>query len=169
MANVDSIRALIEKAFAGVRLEEGVSLKEAQAYDVNLEGISDAEFKALAGNEETVDWRAIPLAALDDNPCLPFLDAMGFRYYMPALMLSLIDHYDPSSMRVIGTISLLDPRGRDSAVYSIISNKQKHAIATFLKNLPYLVELDHEGGKVVERALRDYWIRYIPVANKGDT
>lgn len=55
MANVDFIRALIEKAFAGVRLDKGVSLKQAQAYDDYLEGISDAEFKALTVNEETED------------------------------------------------------------------------------------------------------------------
>lgn len=42
--------------------------------------------------------------------CVAHLDNEGLRYYLPALMLSLLSNYDPASMRVIETISALCPR-----------------------------------------------------------
>jgi len=82
------------------------------------------------------------------------------------LMLSALEHYDSSSMRVIGTLTGLHPK-KDKAWeyhmqrYSLLDATQKTAIARFLAELPKLVELDSEGQKTVERALRNYWGDYL--------
>ena len=45
--------------------------------------------------------------------------------------------------------------------YSLLDATQKTAIARFLAELPKLVELDSEGQRTVERALRNYWGEYL--------
>lgn len=107
--------------------------------------------------EEVTDWSKVPLDELDRD-CISHLDADGFRYYIPALMLSVLDHYDPASMRVIGTLSGLYPKSGQNWE---LNHAQKVAIARFLAALPGLVELDFEGQKIVPRALRNYWGEYL--------
>jgi hypothetical protein len=111
------------------------------------------------------DWSRVPLDELESD-CIAHLDAAGFRYYVPALMLSVLNHFDASSMRVIGTLSGLYAKKDDSWEYtmhrySLLNNAQKTAIARFLEALPKLVKLDSEDLKVVLRALRNYWGEYL--------
>ena len=94
------------------------------------------------------------------------LDALGFRYYIPALMLSVLNQYESSSMRVIGTLGGLYPKKDNSWEYhmnrySLLNPTQKAAIARFLAALPKLVDLDFEHQKSVPRALRNYWGEYL--------
>ena len=106
----------------------------------------------------------MPLDELESE-CIAYLDALGFRYYIPALILSVLDHYE-SSMRVIGTLRGLYPK-KDSGWeyhmhrYSLLNPAQKTAIARFLEALPKLVELDFEDQKTVPRALSNYWGEYL--------
>jgi hypothetical protein len=111
------------------------------------------------------DWSQVPLDELERD-CIAHLDASGFRYYIPALMLSVLSHYESSSMRVIGTLGALYPKKDNSWEYhmhrySLLNTAQKPAIAQFLAALPKLVELDSEDQKVVPRALRNYWGQYL--------
>lgn len=154
------LESTIRSAFCGVRLDGGVSLKQAQAIDHYGEGVTDAEFDALPLTEEAEDWTQVTLDELERD-CIAHLDAKGFRYYIAPLMLALLSHYDSESMRVIGTISALYPK-QDAwpyhmERYSLLSESQKQAIAMFLRALPQLVNLDYEDRQVVPRALRNYW------------
>jgi ribosomal protein S16 len=96
------------------------------------------------------------------------LDAAGFRYYIPAYMLSIIDAYEPSSMRVIGTLGALYPKKdrwqHHMDRYSLLNEAQRGAIASFLDALPDLVDLDHDDAKIVPRALRNYWHQFLPAS-----
>ena len=75
-----------------MRLGSGVSLRQAAAIDDYMEGYTQATFDALPEDEVTDDWALIPEDELrTDN--VPHLDADGLRYYLPALMLWLLDHY----------------------------------------------------------------------------
>jgi hypothetical protein len=89
----DEVEAAIRSAFAGVRLGPGVSLQQARFIDVYLDGITEEEFEALPEHETTDDWTAIPESALVCDS-IAHLDADGLRYYLPALMLWLLDHYN---------------------------------------------------------------------------
>ena len=138
----------------------GISLRKAQLVDrwttPTQEQSESARHPEIIG-----DWSRVPLVELERD-CIAHLDALGFRYYIPALMLRVLDHYDPSSMRVIGTITGLYPKKDNSWEYhmhrySLLDAKQKTAVAEFLAELPRLVELDYDGTKIVERALRNYW------------
>jgi hypothetical protein len=99
------IERAIRSAFAGVRLGSGVSLRQAQAIDVYSKGVTKAEFEAMPLNEVTDDWTAVPESELRRD-CIAHLDAPALQYYLPALMLWLLDHYGDEDR-------LLNTRGRD--------------------------------------------------------
>ena len=165
MEAIDNDRAAVEApilaAFAGVRLGKGISLRRAQAIDRYGNGMTDQEFESLPGGEITNSWCDVPLGELERD-CIAHLDDDGLRYYLPALMLSLLSHYDPGSMRVIGTIAALYPKSpaTHSRSYEYLTDDQHRAIACFLNALPNLVTLDSEDSKRVARALRNYWGKF---------
>jgi len=154
----------IRIAFRGVTLGQGISLRKAQFVGGSRDAARNAHSASPAFGEITDDWSRVPLDELESD-CIEHLDALGFRYYIPALMLSVLNHYESASMRVIGTLAGLYPRKGDSWEYhmhrySLLGAVQKTAIARFLAALPKLVALDSEGQKAVERGLRNYWGEY---------
>jgi hypothetical protein len=162
-----AVEGLIRDAFAGVTLGKGISLRQAQVIDRQGEGVSDAEFEALPSAEITDSWSAVPLSELERN-CIAHLDDDGLRYYLPALMLSLINNYEPASLRVIGTIAVLYPAvigpGRR---YTYLTDEQHKAVACFVGALPRLVPLSIEDSKCVSRALRNYWGQFTDGGTNG--
>ena len=157
----------IRAAFRGVKLGRGISLRQAQLIDQDVDGNLHSE--SPTSGETTDDWARVSRQELERD-CIAHLDALGFRYYIPALMLDVLDYYDPSSMRVIGTLAGLYPKKNDSweyhmQRYSLLNAEQKTAIAQFLAELPKLVELDVEDRKIVERALLNYWRQYLQTRN----
>jgi len=156
-----AIEAQIRAAFAGVKLGKGISLRQAQAIDHPDEDITDSEFEAVPGAEITDSWSDVPFGELERD-CIAHLDDAGLRYYLPALMLSLLSNYDPGSMRVIGTIAALYPKstGFPTRSYEYLTDDQHSAVACFLNALPSMVTLDSEDSKCVARALRNYWGKF---------
>ena len=159
----EEIKILIETAFRDVKLEGGISLDQTKVIDNYGRGITDEEFGALPDKEITDDWKQIPISELDNAECLAHFDRKGFRYYIPALVLRLLENYDPMSMMTIGTLSILYPKTESWAfLYSLLTEQQNQAIALYLQALPKLVELDtFQDKKVVERALNNYWSKYL--------
>ena len=157
----DQIRA----AFKGEVLGNGIGLREAQIIDRHGDDIPENELAALPKDEIKDDWSQVPLDEYSTE-CIAHLDAEGLRYYLPALLLSVIDDYDPRSMRVIGTLSAIDPRNAyGEARFALLSDEQRRAVAAFLESLPHLVDLWHEDAKVVSRSLSAYWQQYLPPPN----
>jgi len=171
MAKKHDIYAIIAEAFEGITLEDGVSLRQAEVIDRYGEGLSGGEFADLTINEVTHNWQQIPAATLDQFECLAHLDAKGFRYYIPAFMLRLIEKYDSASMKDIGTLSGLYPKKESweyhTGRYSLLNEAQSIAIALYLVALPDLVELDYEDKTIVSRALANFWSKYLPPNVEG--
>ena len=170
----EAVVAGIRAAFAGVKLGVGISLRQAQASDSWEGGHTEAEFRALPRGEVTDDWSLVPEAELRRD-CMAYLDEDGLRYYLPAFMLWLLDHYDDEtrlfdhdgSMALIGTMMAIAPGKEDRAAryaaFETYTPEQRAAIAAYPEALPRLVELDHMDATLVERAVRDYWGRFLPV------
>ena len=171
----DDIEAAIRSAFQDVRLGSGISLRQAQAIDDYGRGLSDAEFDGLPLSEVTDDWTRVPEAELlRDN--VAHLDAEGLRYYLPALMLWLLDHYDDPDllgkpglgplMTPIGTVMALAPRSMSKPEhrfrFDIFTEAQRAATAAYVAALPRLVALDREEATRIARSIRDYWGQYLP-------
>ena len=165
MATTKEIRQVIQSAFAGVKLDGGISLDQAKVIDKYGEGVTEQEFKNLPKNENTDDWKAVPDSALEPDPCVAHYDAKGLRYYLPRLILSVLANYDNTSMRVIGTLQALYPEPKfweyHMKRYSELNNEQKRAIALFVESLPNLVGLDRDDCIMMERALKRYWREYL--------
>jgi hypothetical protein len=169
----DDIEAAIRSAFAGVSLGPGVSLRQAEAIDDYGGGLSNAEFDALPRSEETDDWTRVPEDELTRD-CVSHLDADGLRYYVPALMLWLLEHYDDedrlfsegAEMTAIGTIMALAPYPEFETnhwhLYDTFSAEQRAAIASYVEALPRLVNLDYEDAASLARSLDGYWAEFLP-------
>ncbi|MCO6512717.1 MAG: hypothetical protein J5I65_18185 [Aridibacter famidurans] len=167
----------IREAFKGVKLGEGYSLHQqilVSNYGCDEEGneVSGREWERLrtAGvidNWEKIDWSREPD---DEHISMVFLYDKGQRYYLPALMLRLLDKYDSSSMRVISTLSFLYPRKNDKQIswesyssnYSVFTHEQMAAIGSFLNALPILLDLETRDRRIVQRAVENYWHRFVP-------
>jgi hypothetical protein len=159
-----AVESEIRAAFQGVTLGQGISLRQAQCADVfGQELLKGAP--ASSAPEEINDWSRVSMAELE-NDYTAHLDAGGFRCYIPALMLSVLNRYEPTSMRVIGTLSGLYPKKGNlweyaMLRYSLLTRAQKAAIGRFLVSLPKLVALDFDDQKTLQRALRNYWSEYL--------
>ena len=100
------------------------------------------------------------------------MDADGLGYYLPALMLWLLDHYDDdriwtdSEMAAIGTLGALAPEPEFAAshwaIFDGFTIDQRAAIASYLVALPRLVHLDHQDATSVARSLDTYWAQFLP-------
>ena len=160
----DSVETAIRDAFRGVRLDSGVSLKQAAVIDQYGGGLTDVEFSDLRRDEVLADWAAVPLGDLEPGH-IPHLDPAGFRYYIAAFMLSVLAKYDPVSMRVISTFGALEPI-RESweyhmYQYSLLTESQKGAIALFMSALPHRVSLQATDAQIIERGLQAYWAQFL--------
>jgi len=152
---------VIREAFAGVRLGDGISLGEAEAIDDYYRTVSYEESRENRRSEVVDEWAAVPPSELERD-CVAHLDPTGLRYYLPAFMLRLLDHYEPGEMWCIGTISALDQRGRHPIGFlELLGVEQKRAIAIYVRSLPELVRLDAEDAVIIARAFRDVWAREV--------
>lgn len=163
--NASEVTAAVVAAFSGVSLGGGCSLRSAEeAHNWGRPPVTSSE--AFPDVDIINDWTALSIETLDHFPHLAHMDAEGFRYYIPAFMLSVIADHEPSSMRVICTLGALYPK-RDELwdyhmnLYSLLSQEQCVAIARYLQELPSLIGLDHDEQKSNERALRNYWHKFI--------
>ena len=101
---IDKIRA----AFAGVKLEDGISLNMTEYND---SGGCMPEFKEKASDDERVDWQAIPDKTLEQfTVTFSFTDLKGFRFYIPAYMIWTIRNHKTSDS-IIGCFAIyaIDP------------------------------------------------------------
>ena len=112
-----------------------MSLRQAQVADRYGEGVTDAECEALPRGEVTNSWAGVSFSELERD-CVAHLDNEGLRYYLPALMLSLLSNYDPASMRVIGTISALYPAAAESYRSAVVRCAHLQAVAVCAVSLP---------------------------------
>lgn len=161
-----AVEGRIRDAFAGVALGSGISLRQAQVIDNYYgEGVTEEEFSRLPLFEETERWDRVTVEELESDN-VAHLDPEGFRFYLPAFMISVLDEYVPTSMRVIGTLSALYPKEHVAVYhmprYDLLTYPQKQAVAVFLDALPSLVALDGEDRTIVERAMR-HWRQFLPI------
>lgn len=176
MAERDEIEGVIRAAFAGVRLGSGHSLRQAEAIEDYREGLTVAEFEALPESEVTDDWSLVPEEELRRDNAM-HLDPEGLRYYLPALMLWLLDNYDHpdwlsidgAQMTLYGTIGVIapsssDPQARDWTFgkYDAFSAEQKAVVATYVEALPRLVHLREDDAADIASALDFYWRQFLP-------
>ncbi len=153
----------IRQAFAGVSREDGITLHEANVIDLYGSDVERAAARRLDRDER---WEDVPDDLIESHPSiLTFLDAKGFRYYLPAYMVWALRNLGSDSLSVDFTIYALSPsrlpgfRRWSLERYGIFNSGQATAICRFLRFMA-----DCSGGdaddRVARKALDRYWNGY---------
>ena len=146
----DELCRKIETAFEGVTLEDGIGLWEAQGIDDREDEETCARYRA---RDEKNDWKKVPTDDLSGcNSSPSFLDAKGFRFYLPAFMCAELR--DEHGYGFEFTLVQIDQHGRQK--FSLLSPLQRAAVRAYLE---FLLD-DPEYGfqrQQIERALADCW------------
>ncbi|MEQ1830445.1 MAG: DUF6714 family protein [Pirellula sp.] len=154
----DSLLKLIDKAFDGVILGNGVSLHESVAIDI-YESAVGREFAREP--DEKHDWRRLVV-----DPELPrtcgvggpiFMDAAGFTFHLPAyLTLAVLEADCPKNIDIfVNLLNRLTDRSEFGVEkFSLLSHQQKSCVAVvlqFLRSKWKWIDQDVAGS------IREYW------------
>jgi hypothetical protein len=163
--NADELIAEIERAFADVTREDGVTLHEADVID---DYGSMAQRKKARQLDTDTRWQDVPDDLIERSPSiLSFLDPIGLRYYAPAYMRWSLRYLNRSeSCSIDFTIYTFDP-GEDEVLsdwhrerYEIFNADQTRVIARYLRYMAE--EADWCDDRVARLALERYWSRFEP-------
>jgi hypothetical protein len=141
----------IESAFANVRLEDGVSLREADVIDDYGRAVDRAKARA---RDELHDWRRISDDLISKYYwCLSFFDGKGLRFHLPAYMRFTLRHFRSSdSMSIDSTIYAL---GRSTKDFGMLDNLQREAVRQFLRIMSESRQF--VDARAAKSALEDVW------------
>lgn len=149
---------MIEDAFRGVELGDGVSLHETIAID-NYEGAAQRE--ASRALDEKQDWRKLlgapELVEIVYVGGLSFYDAAGLRFHLPAyLSLAVIapDREDTSNVLESLMFHLTDSSDYNLARFSILDGPQRQCVREVLVFLRSEHELE---STELDQAIAGYW------------
>lgn len=143
------VAPVIEAAFGGVTLGDGVGLSEAGGLD---DYADDATRAALRATDEKDDWHWIPVEALQHyNSSLSFFDAEGMRFHLPAYLLA-----DLRGDYGFGMAFCLTQTSDYDYYFRLLSAAQRRAVRAFLLHI--LDDPDYAcDRRHILHALDGYW------------
>ncbi len=146
------VLSLIQAAFAGVALGEGVGLRQAQGLDDYADPRSLVRYRA---QDENRDWSAIPATDLDNcYSSLSFFDAVGMRFHLPAYLVADLEGKLQTADVLFHLLALADGAFER---FDKLSAAQRDAVRAFL--LLRLSDPDHKFvHPLIQTALREYWV-----------
>ncbi|MCA9057411.1 MAG: hypothetical protein KDA85_02890 [Planctomycetaceae bacterium] len=150
----DRVLDLVRDAFHGVKLGNGVGLRQGQGLDDYADERTLASYRE---QDEKNDWAKIPLDDLEQcNSSLSFFDPEGMRFHLPAyLVADLQDHLQTVDVLFHLTFASQGAESRFDR-FSLLSSAQREAVRQFL-----LLRLsDHHrefSHPMIEAALINYW------------
>jgi hypothetical protein len=138
----------IRIAFAGVKLGNGVGLRQGQGLDDYADARTLASYRA---QDEQHDWSAIAVEALDQcYSSLSFFDAEGMRFHLPAYLVADLKQQLKTADVLFHLAYCVDSR------FEKLSDAQRNAVREFL--LLRLSDRHYEFvHPMIETALREYW------------
>lgn len=153
----------IRTAFREVRIEDGVTLHEAEAIDDYGTYGSAEERKAARLKDPESRWQDVPDEKIEKMQVFPFLDVKGTRFYIPAYMIWTLKNFERStSVSVDATLHVFRRPGHESEIFSVLFNEeQSRAILRFLKFVAVHGE-KYTDAKFLRKAIEKYWVRFGP-------
>lgn len=144
------LRDLIQDAFAGVTLGNGVGLRESHALDHYEDQETCASIRAC---DEKQDWRSLSIEYItSQGGGMAFFDAEGMRFHLPAFLLADLETSEGSL--VADYLSRLS----DHVCWqlSLLSERQRHAVRAWLE---FVLEDTTEASerRSIRRALEGFW------------
>ena len=161
---LEAVITEIESAFAGVEIKGGTTLHEAEAID---RGLSDDERLKARIKDTAKRWADVPEKDIENHPeALSFLDAPGYRFYLPAYMIWSLKNYRISgSLSSDYTIYSLAPdnKAKDNAWklkrFRTFTPAQGRAIFRFLKFMAECTD-GYADDFAAKTAMDGYWKQY---------
>jgi hypothetical protein len=144
---------MIEAAFAGVTLGNGVGLEQARALDDHERPAMVAAYRT---RDEQEDWRRIPAEKLCwFNDTLNFLDAEGMRFHLPAFLIAdLRGELDGFGYAVESRLTCRDESMRSQ--FRLLSDEQRRAVRAYLLHIADDPDRERDRADIL-RALDEYW------------
>lgn len=117
----------IKSAFLGVKLGNGIGLKEADGIDDYADEETLACYRIT---DEKKDWQVISVDTLNRYHCsLSYFDVEGMRFYLPAYLIAeLKGEY---RHELIFTLTYLDKHSKQK--FSLLNQEQRKVIRDFLE------------------------------------
>lgn len=133
LVEASDLVAEIEKAFASVSLGEGIGWHEADEIDNHA---TQEERAAARRLDVDISWKDVTPELLDDLPsAVSFLDATGFRYYLPAFMVADIRRAGRWESAVDdGFLSDLACQRKPCDLLPILTDNQRRAVCHWIRH-----------------------------------
>ena len=152
---LDQLRQKIESAFAGVTLQEGIGLYEAQGID---DYASQAECLAYRAKDEKLDWHNISINDLNRcNSSPTFFDAQGMLFHLPAFLLASLNG-DYLHDLTFTLIHLGDDRERK---FCLFNAEQRAVVADYLQFLLEEPDYIYHHQEIMGALVTGYWSNII--------
>jgi hypothetical protein len=156
----EELPAMIERAFGAVRRDGGVSLHQMDVLDGYGGAAELARAERLDPEHRWQDVREDKLTSPMIGQSLVFLDAKGYRFYVPAYMRLVVRALGEAAPCVDGLwYSLRGDEYHQRHHYALLSEEQRRTIAQFL------VVMQDCGDQDVRRDAREclasYWHAYV--------
>ncbi len=159
---MESILQAIWHAFRKVRLEDGISMAQARAMD---DYNSQQECRAARAKDKEKSWEDIADDKIEEYcDVLPWLDAKGFRFYLPAFMRWTLRNLDSRNAAGEYVVRALNPIRRTkkgttvdelcAMSHAMLTAEQKKAVQAFLE---FLASGSNSLAADARTALDDYW------------
>jgi hypothetical protein len=75
--------------------------------------------------------------------------------------MSVIDSYDGTSMRVIGTFMSLEANDHHKRMYTLLNGTQKAAVAQFLAHVAEVVPFRFNEETEIAKGMESYWNQHL--------
>jgi len=154
---VEALTERIARAFDGVPRGTGVTWHEAEELDCYG---TPEELAAARLVDTDQRWQEVREEWIETYSCAAyFLDPLGFRYYLPAIMIWSLRHGEQSrSATPDNILALLSRQDRQQWCEERLTAEQRSAVAAFVDHmLKYYWAMEDEQC----RSLRAYWGRFL--------
>lgn len=150
----DNLIDAIERAFANVKLDDGIGVFEAEALD---DCVSDKLLARARAKDIGDDWRALSDDVISEHySAMAFMDQKGLRYAIPAYMRFAVRYWKTSNSASVDHVIYTLARDED---WDFLTEEQKQVIADFLRYM--VVEADEDVDTwQASLAYEKYWARY---------
>lgn len=152
----------VERAFADVSRGGGITIHEARLLDDVYHPTAE-QLEAARSQDSEESWKEVPPNVVNKlSDTMPFFDAEGRRYYLPAFITFVLDPpdaFDESAAAggVVYTLLSVDVHREEFDRYT---TDQKNVLARFLQHM--LEDDDWALDETMQAAFSDYWSRFLP-------
>ena len=148
---LDQLRQKIERAFAGVTLQEGIGLYEAQGID---DYASQEECLAYRAKDEKLNWHNISINDLNRcNSSLTFFDAQGMLFHLPAFLLASLNGDYLHGL----TFTLIHLGDHTERKFCLFNAEQRAVVADYLQFLLDEPDYIYDHQEIMNALITGYW------------